>query len=389
MTLEPNKQPKVLICVDWFVPGYKAGGPIQSCKNLVLALKDSVDFYILTSNVDWGETQPYPDITPNVWLKFDQTIPIYYASKGSLNLKKLEEIIKEVRPDVIYLNSMFSVRYTIFPLLLKWRNKIPDATRIILAPRGMLQPGALSLKPLKKSIYLKLFKWMGLPKLIEFHATDKLESERILKVFPGSKKIHVIGNFPEQKPIPHKDIVKIPGKLKLVYASRISKEKNLDFIFEILLAKNYEGEIELIIAGQVNDGEYYQKCREMADKLPDNIKAKFLGPIPHDHLVEWLQSAHYFVLPTFGENFGHSIFEAFLAGRPVIISDRTLWKGLELKSVGWDIPLDNKNQWIEVIDKILRQDQKEFDAMAGKSRNFAINFRNAHENREQYLSLFL
>ena len=130
-------KPKVLICVDWFVPGYKAGGPIQSCKNLVQGLKEEIDFVILTSDRDWGETSPYPSVQADTWLMYDNEVPILYASPGFLNLNKLLEIIADVKPDCLYLNSMFSVKFTIFPLLLRLRNKVN--TRMILAPRGMLQ----------------------------------------------------------------------------------------------------------------------------------------------------------------------------------------------------------------------------------------------------------
>lgn len=383
--MKPNKA-RVLICVDWFVPGYKAGGPIQSCKNLVLALRNHIDFYILTSNLDWGETEPYKDIESDTWLKFDGDIPIYYASKGALGLKKLNAIIEEVQPDFLYLNSMFSVNYTILPLILRWQGKLNQ--RVILAPRGMLQPGALSLKPLKKNVYLKLFNWMGLSRMIEFHTTDNIEANRVKKVFPSHGPIHIIGNFPEQENIPVKQTIKIPGELKLVYASRISREKNLHLVLEVLNEKPYSGTIELFIAGHVNDEDYYLECKNLVEKLPSNIHVKFTGSIPHEQLLRWMQDFHFFILPTFGENFGHSIFEALLAGRPVIISDRTLWRSLNEKKAGWDLTINNKNPWFEVIETALNMNQEAFDEMSEKSRNFALNFRTLNANHAEYLELF-
>lgn len=35
---------KVLIFIDWFAPGYKAGGPITSNVNIVEHLSDKLDF---------------------------------------------------------------------------------------------------------------------------------------------------------------------------------------------------------------------------------------------------------------------------------------------------------------------------------------------------------
>ena len=50
---------KVLVLVDWFAPGYKAGGPIQSCVNFVFAMKNIFDLSVLTTDTDHGDTVPY------------------------------------------------------------------------------------------------------------------------------------------------------------------------------------------------------------------------------------------------------------------------------------------------------------------------------------------
>ena len=50
----PEKK-KILIFIDWFLPGYKAGGPIQSVVNLINHLGHEYDFDVVTSNKDLGE----------------------------------------------------------------------------------------------------------------------------------------------------------------------------------------------------------------------------------------------------------------------------------------------------------------------------------------------
>ena len=42
---------RVLICLNWYEPGFKAGGPIRSVANIVNALKDEFEFYILTCEI--------------------------------------------------------------------------------------------------------------------------------------------------------------------------------------------------------------------------------------------------------------------------------------------------------------------------------------------------
>ena len=50
---------KILIFIDWYLPGYKAGGPIQSVANLVANLKEEFEFSIVTRDTDYCEKLPY------------------------------------------------------------------------------------------------------------------------------------------------------------------------------------------------------------------------------------------------------------------------------------------------------------------------------------------
>ena len=58
------------------------------------------------------------------------------------------------------------------------------------------------------------------------------------------------------------------------------------------------------------------------------------------------------ILPTHGESFGHIIVEAWAAGCPVLISDRTPWRELREQGVGWDVPLDH-NAWTGALGECL------------------------------------
>ena len=38
---------KILVFVDWYLPGFKAGGPIRSCANLISHFSNEYDFFVL------------------------------------------------------------------------------------------------------------------------------------------------------------------------------------------------------------------------------------------------------------------------------------------------------------------------------------------------------
>lgn len=165
---------KIFICIDWFLPAYKAGGPIQSIANLVSRLKLDFDITVITSNLDLGEPLPLDSKDLNVWVQ-KEDYRVMYVDSSHQNKLFYRELFNENPFDVVYYNSLFSVKFTLLPLVLL-RNK---PIRKVLAPRGMLGKGALAIKPLKKTMFLKAFKLFGLHKNVIWHATAQSEVAEI------------------------------------------------------------------------------------------------------------------------------------------------------------------------------------------------------------------
>ena len=140
---------KLLILIEWFSPGFKAGGPIKSCLNIALALQNDYEIYVLTTDTDHGENLPYKEIKTNKWIEDKElNIKIFYIQKSLLSFKHIEQQINFVNPHFIYLNLLFSPKFVIFPIWLKFRNKI--GATLVLSPRGALYESALSIKRYKK-----------------------------------------------------------------------------------------------------------------------------------------------------------------------------------------------------------------------------------------------
>jgi hypothetical protein len=109
----------------------------------------------------------------------------------------------------------------------------------------------------------------------------------------------------------------------------------------------------------------------LIEQLPTNISVNYLGAKPNYELNAILKRHHLYILPTEGENFGHSIFEAFLAGRPALVSDQTPWINLKVKKIGWDLPLNNMKAYNNAIDEAAAWNQEEFDEWSSNSWAFA------------------
>ena len=86
-----NSKKKLLILIEWFVPGYKAGGPIQSCVNICKALQQEYELFVLTTDTDHGETKAYAGIISNEWVTNRELgIPIFYAAKKTLSTAQIK-----------------------------------------------------------------------------------------------------------------------------------------------------------------------------------------------------------------------------------------------------------------------------------------------------------
>lgn len=375
---------KILVLVDWFAPGYKAGGPIRSCVNFAFAMKNEFAIHVLTTDTDHGELQPYTGISTGKWTTdLHPDIHVLYLEKARLGAADIRKQIKDVQADYVYLNHLFSPLFVVYPLWLKYTRRMKS--EIVLCPRGALYDSALTVKPWKKRPFLKLFRWTGLHKRVLFHATNERERTAIQHFFPGSRVL-IADNLPNANQPPFLPCPKEKGTVKCIFVARIVPIKNLLFLLKVL--QNVRLNVELSIIGPVEDKTYWAECQQQIGRLSANIKVDYLGPKRNDELIPILQRHHLFILPTSGENFGHSIFEAFLAGRPVLISDQTPWLGLTVGQIGWDISLQDPAAFAGAIEEAAQWDQPLFDDWARAAWTYAHNFINNPDLRAQYLRLF-
>jgi len=370
--------------VDWFAPGYKAGGPIQSCVNFAFSFKNEFDIYVLTTDTDHGESAPYEGIPTGRWLtNLHPDFKVKYLPKAALKAAHIKKEVQDLNADYVYLNHLFSPLFVVYPLWLKYRKQLSG--QVVLCPRGALYDSALSVKPWKKTPFLKLFRWMGVHKRILFHATNEREKAAILRFFPGSN-VQIADNLPKADQLPYDSCPKEVGFVKCIFIARIVPIKNLLFFLQAL--ENVKARVELTVVGPAEDNAYWAECSKAIDGLGENVHVSYLGPRRNDELMSLLRQHHLFVLPTTGENFGHSIFEALLTGRPVLISDQTPWLDLASKKAGWDLPLKDAGGFTRVVEEVADWDQSTFDEWGRAAWSYAHTFIKTPERTSQYLGLF-
>jgi len=373
----------VLVFVDWFEPGYRAGGPIRSVANLVDRL-DDLNFSVITSNSDHHDNTAYQGIEPGVWIKRNDHVRVMYLSPEQQNQSFLKAVIAAKKYDAVYLNSLFSYPFSIMPL--RWLKKSKYSGRIVLAPRGMLKKGALSIKPTKKIIFLFASRITGLFKNIVWHATNKEEKKEILKHFGAKAKVKIAPNLINSGRSTHLKSPKSKGVLNLVSVARVSPEKNVLQSLEFLRTVHQKGQIHYAIFGTLQNPEYLAECKAVADELK-HVEVTFHGPLPYNQIPECIAKSDFFYLPTLGENFGHSIVESLLTATPVIISDKTPWRQLENQKAGWDLKLDGI-VFSQVLNHCLDMESEEYAELSAGAlalgQRIADNKEHLRQNRELF-----
>ena len=369
---DSNKKPIVLILCNYYLPGYKAGGGLRTLVHMVERFKERYDFRIITRDHD-GDDVPYTSVKINDWNENDGT-QILYLPRDKIKLSNLRELITKVKPQLIYINSVFST-LSIFLLTLRKLKLIP-VIPIILAPEGELSDGALQLKAKKKKTFIKFARSFGLYRDLIWKVTaepEKIETER----FKGSGgEIHIAPNMPSKSVFEtYKQELKpekIVGEAKFIFLSRFMRKKNFKWLVDNL--NGIQGNLQIDIYGPIEDEEYWKETEQSIEKLPANVKVEYKGYISHEKVTETVFKYHYFVLPTLGENFGHVFVEALAAGCPLIISDRTPWVDLENKQIGWDIPLENPYEWTEKLNHCINLDNISYTKLSINARQFAYQW---------------
>jgi len=370
----------ILITIDWFLPGTDSGGPVRSCANIIANLSQDFNFYVITRDTDYCASHPYTSIESNAWNTLENGAKVYYCSSDRVANTHLTKLFREKTFDTIYINGVYSWYFSILPLLV-----FKNHPRVIVASRGMLNPQAFSVKPLKKRLFIFLAKRFGLYTHVTFHATNAIEKAHVLNTIGHSCNVLVAPNMPRVLQAAFTERIKssVPSFINL---ARISPEKGTLKMLEAFLS--IKTTVTLDLYGPIYDQPYWDTCLSVIQKLPSWVKVTYKGIAKSQEVPELLKSYDFFIMLSEGENFGHAILEAFSAGVPVIISNKTPWSGLQEKNAGWDIDANNTNLLDQVLNQACNMSSKEYTQMSKTAYNFAKQFVNDTQLLNSNKSLF-
>lgn len=340
--------------------------------NLVDRFCDRYDFFIITRNYDSkGDTAPFTTVGTGEWNRVGNA-KVYYVEKSRLNASTAARLTNEIAPDGVFLNSALSTPVVNF-LFARKKQMVQDVP-VVLAPCGELSEGALSVKPLKKKLFLAYAKMSGLFRDVIWKASSRLEFDEIRNVIdrrldpmiaPDLAPKAILPDFsPNLKP------AKERGSVKFMFLSRMVPKKNIRFFLERLVEVR-GGNVVFDIVGPLEDDAYWQECLKVIANLPPNIEVKIVEAVSYHEGLKLLCQNHFFVLPTLNENFGYVFLEALAAGCPLMISDQTVWSEIAASGAGWVIALDKPDDWIATINRCVEMESDLYLQMSHSARSFA------------------
>ena len=388
MTAVPGR-PRITLFTRSYPPAYLAGGPARSLFGLVEALASYFRFSVVTSAHDDPAAGTTEAVEPGRWSEFGQAT-VWYQHGLRLRARKIATLLRESQPDLVYLNSLFDYRFSVLPLLVT--RVLSRETPVVLAPRGELASGALSLKRTKKRIFIAAFRLLGMHKTVTWHASTDQEKADIERTFGPATRSHVaidlrngiscdsVDRNGACPPAGHSD------GCSLIFFSRIVPMKNVATVIKAmaLLPEN----VRLSIAGPIGDAKYWARCLSLIDDLGNQESVSYVGTVPADSAVRFLSRFDLFVLPTLGENFGHAVLESLAAGTPVIVGQDTPWHQVEAAGAGWMCDPASPEEVASLIQRHMALDGDARLGMRSAARDVAAKILTSSESVAANLSMF-
>lgn len=355
-----DREESIVFVTRYFPPAYLAGGPPRSVAALVEAISSKIDVRVISSSFDLGR-RPLA-VTADQWVSGPAST--YFASSDREAVRQLWRTISNTERTTLHLNSLFDRTFGLAALAVG----ILRGHRIIVAPRGELASGALSIKPVRKRLLLTLLRLGRIQSRVEWHATAETEASDIRHVLGSEVVCHVAPVIRQPPALPDRRRDNLDSTTRIVFYSRIAPKKNLKAAIEIV---GNLPDCHLTVAGPIDDDVYAAECRSLVQDLGLGNRVEFAGALPSDEAIDFLSNFDLFLLPTLGENYGHVIFESLAAGTPVVIADTTPWTSVSSAGAGYVCPLGKMEAFQASISAWTQADTHSRQAMRAAARALA------------------
>lgn len=356
---------KILHVVPTYLPAWRYGGPIRSVHSLCRALvARGHDVHVYTTSVDGPDDLPVVTGKPidvdgvKVWY-----FPVYFRRLywSPAMMCALNEQIATF--DFVHLHSIF-----LWPTWAAARAAERAGVPYCVAPRGMLVQDLVARKSVwLKRAWLTLIEQHTLEHAAFLHATSELEAEEARRFGYQLPPTVVVPNgveIEQESVLPTSAFPRNPtGQKRLLFLGRVNWKKGLD---RLIPALKQMPDVHLLIAGNDEEG-YRAKLDTLAKQGGVYDRVRYLGMVDGAAKTALLRDVDLLVLPSYSENFGNVVLEAWAAGCPVAVTKEVgLASVVAETGAGVIVPGDPEALGV-MLASLLNQPAK-LDAMKARGR---------------------
>ncbi|HSW81506.1 MAG TPA: glycosyltransferase [Candidatus Saccharimonas sp.] len=165
----------------------------------------------------------------------------------------------------------------------------------------------------------------------------------------------------------------------ITYAGRLSPEKNLDMLIEMIAElSKWRPAVKLLYVGEF--AEYRPKLEAKAAASPAAERIIFTGRIPREELGVALGSSNVFAFPSLTDTQSLALHEAALSGLPIVMIDEPVTEVMHDGQNGYfckDDPIDMAAKINQVLENPVRYKQ-----MSAESRKIAGQFSELKQSKK-------
>lgn len=203
--------------------------------------------------------------------------------------------INRLRPDILHIHGIWSASSI-------YGRFAAGATRVVLSPRGMLDPWILRRKPMVKAVHAALFE-RPLIARAHIHTLAPAEADAVRAYRPATTgRIFTVPNGINPAPSTSRP------RSGVLYLGRLHEKKQVLELIDNW--KRHRGKLPLTIAGW--GSRDYEEL--VARAAAGTRKVRFVGPLYGAAKDEALASAEFFILPSLSEGLPMAPLEALSHG---------------------------------------------------------------------------
>jgi glycosyltransferase involved in cell wall biosynthesis len=301
---------KLLHVAASYLPATRYGGTIVSVHGLCRSLAArGHDVHVFTTSVDGPSDSDVPHGQP---VSLDGVRVWYFQSTRWRRLFYAPDLRATLRArlpdfDIVHTHGIY-----LWPMWAAARVAAAADVPHVLSPRGMLEKALIDRKSAaSKSVLIGFIEKRRLEHCAAVHVTSAREREQAEAFGFSLPPVYEVANGTE---LP--DALARRPEPFVLFLGRINWKKGLD---RLMAALPFAPSASAVLAGP-DDEAYQRTLEEMAAANGTASRVRFAGSVTTTDRSSWLRRASALVLPSYSENFGNVVLEAWAEGCPVIVT---------------------------------------------------------------------